>query len=260
LTYQARRLRDAGKLLAMDDAPKQLDRKSCLLALPRPGQRPLTGNQLWDRARKAHVRIGYFYLCDKCAHWHLKLSGGYAITADGAVATCYHVVEPRDMKEGYLVATTGEGKVLPVTRILAGDKTTDACIVRVDSDAGLVPLPLSTNIAPGDRVWCYSDPADRSAFFSDGIVNRFYQHWHEGSSKEKYPVRMNVSTDWAPGSSGAAVLDQFGNAVGHVSTVSPHGEIPRTGSTTTRPGAGGETVIVFHDAVRAADVLALVKR
>ncbi|MEP0843358.1 MAG: trypsin-like peptidase domain-containing protein [Phycisphaerae bacterium] len=257
LVAQARKLRDAGRLLAIDDVRKQLGRTSCRLSLPVPNSRPLTGSQIWARARRAHLRVGYFFLCNKCSNWHLNLAGGYAITADGAVATCFHVVEPRDMKEGYLLAATDDGKVLPVTAVLAGHRTNDACILRVASETPLEPLPLNPHVTPGDDVWCYSDPVNRTGFFSRGIVNRFYQHWHAGRARTRPPVRMNVSTDWAPGSSGAAVLDQYGNAVGHVVAVSARGEHPASGPS-TRPA--GETVIVFHDAVRAADVLALVKR
>ena len=40
------------------------------------------------------------------------------------------------------------------------------------------------------------------------------------ASSQKDHLRVNVSTDWAPGSSGSAVLDQCGNVIGHVSTIS----------------------------------------
>lgn len=257
LIEAAEQLRDAGRLLAMSEVQGQLDRDSCRLTLPPARKRSLPTRELWNRARKAHLRIGYLYLCDKCNNWHLRIAGGYALTADGAVATCFHVVEPADMKEGYLVAATEAGKILPVTEILAGNKFTDACIVRVQSPTPLEPLPLNCNLTPGDPVWCYSDPVDHPGFFSQGIVNRFYQHWHGADAKEQFPRRMNVSTDWAPGSSGAAVLDRFGNAVGHVSTVSAHGEQPQS-ETSAGATHTGETVIVFHAAVCAADVIALV--
>ena len=126
------------------------------------------------------------------------------------------------------------------------------------SRESLEPLPLNVNSTPGDEVWCYSDPGNHPGFFSQGIVNRFYQHWHGATATEKFPRRMNVSTDWAPGSSGAAVLDRFGNAVGHVSTVSTQGEHPPSG---TPAGAdhASETVMVLHAAVCAADVKALIR-
>lgn len=68
--------------------------------------------------------------------------------------------------------------------------------------------------------------------------------------------QQNVSTEWAPGSSGAAVIDECGNAIGHVSEISAHGE--KTGQSGGTKAAGG-TLIVFRNAVRAADVQALVK-
>ena len=117
---------------------------------------------LAEIARAAHLRVGWFYKCTRCTRWHFNLAGGYAITADGAVATCHHVVEPGDtMKEGYLIAVTVDGEVLPVGEVLAANKLTDACIVRVRSEQPLKPLALNAEIEPGDEVWCYSDPAGR---------------------------------------------------------------------------------------------------
>jgi hypothetical protein len=69
---------------------------------------------------------------------------------------------------------------------------------------------------------------------------------------------MNVSTDWAPGSSGAAVLDGCGNAIGHVTEIKAE-----TGESTPRGRAhendAQPAVIVLRTAVRAADVVSLVK-
>jgi hypothetical protein len=260
LIAQAKKLQEADQLLTIDDVKSQLDKKSCWLSLPDPKTKPLAGRDIWDVARKAHVRIGYFFLCHKCKNWHMELAGGYAITANGAVATCYHVIKPKDVKEGYLVASTEAGEILPVTEILAANEFTDAAIVRVRTTSPLEPLPLNTSIVPGDPVWCFSDPADRAGFFSDGIVNRFYRHWHGAKAKEKFPLRMNVSTEWAPGSSGAAVLDRYGNAVGHVTAITPHGARTGTEGSSEATNKDGKTLLVFHDAVCAADVLALLKR
>jgi hypothetical protein len=254
----AKKLRDDGKLLAMGLVTEQLKRTNCDLILPKPGSRKLAGPEIWERARKAHWRVGFYYLCPRCDNWHLNLAGGYAISASGAIATCYHVAEPKDMREGYLIAATDSGTVMPVLEVLAADKFTDTAIVRIAPGEQFAPLPLNTNVRPGEEVYCYSDPAGHPAYFSRGIVNRFYQHWHGENAKEKFPQRLNVSTDWAPGSSGSAVLDEFGNAIGHVSEISAHGNTPPAGAKDSKTGASN-TYIVFHNAVRAADVLALVR-
>ena len=256
LIEAAKKLRDDGKLISMATAQEQLARPSCQLLLPAAGSQTLPGGEVWRRARAAHLRVGYLYLCTKCEHLHLNIAGGYAITAGGAVATCFHVIEPKDMKEGHLVAVTEKGAVLPVLEVLAGNRANDVAIVRVQSEKALDPLPLNPNVRPGDEAWCYSDPFGRSNYFSKGIVNRFFQR---SVTNGAVSVRINVSTDWAPGSSGSAVLDSCGNAIGHVSEISAQGSQPAARAAAPDANKTGQTYIIFHDAVRAADVLGLVK-
>jgi len=258
LRRAAEKLRLAGGQLSIEDVKTQLNRKSCELVLPPVSAQKLVSTEIWNRARRATIRVGHYYLCTKCDRWHLNLSGGYAITADGVVATCHHVVEPRGMREGFLIASTFDGELLPVVEVLAADKTTDTCLIRVKAPMPLEPLALNIELRPGDDVWCLSDPLGRDGYFTKGIVNRFYQHVHPGRKRAE-PVRMNVSTDWAPGSSGAAVLDGFGNAIGHVTAITAETDEPPQDEDADKPRHNGETLIVFHDAVRAADVLALIK-
>lgn len=256
LIEAAKKLRDDGKLMPMSTAQQQLARTSCQLVLPAASSRVLSGGEIWQRARAAHIRVGYLYLCSKCDRQHLNLAGGYAITADGVIATCFHVIEPKDMKEGHLVAATESGALMPVLEVLAGNRANDVAIVRVQAEKPLVPLSLNPNMRPGDEAWCYSDPFGRSSYFSKGIVNRFFEHTMTGGV---ISIRMNVSTDWAPGSSGSAVVDSFGNAIGHVSEISAQGSGSTPSSATPGANKASQTYIIFHDAVRAADVLGLIK-
>ena len=70
-------------------------------------------------------------------------------------------------------------------------------------------------------------------------------------------MRLNVSTDWAPGSSGSAVLDEYGNVIGHVSTIATATEEEDVEAGVLR--FPGPTMIVFHEAVAARDMLMLVR-
>ncbi len=260
LQDEAKRLRDAGALSRETVLTNQFTRTSCQLALPAPRSTRLAGRELWAASRAAHVRVGWNFLCTKCNNWHLNLAGGYALTKDGAVATCFHVVKlPANFKEGFLIATDEQGRMHAVTEILAGDERTDACIIRT-SARDLKPLPLSTNVFPGDRAFCFSDPLGQRGYFSDGIVNRFLAR-HPNNSTNLPPVtRLNVTTDWAPGSSGSAVLDELGNAIGHVTTITtlPSVPTPKAGDSTS-PKAE-RTLITLHEAVSARDVLALIQK
>lgn len=151
LMEQAKKLQGASELLSMTKALEQAQRTQCDITLPAADSKPLSPRERWQRARMSHLRVGQLYLCSKCDKWHLDLSGGYAITADGAVATCAHVIAPPpNMKEGWLVVATEEDVILPVTEVLACNIGTDCAILRVKSGQPLTPLPLSLDVSPGE--------------------------------------------------------------------------------------------------------------
>ena len=153
----------------------QLKRATCRLDLPPPNTAKLPVREIYSSAQRSHLRVGWAFLVDHSDQWHVNLAGGYALTTNGAVATCYHVVQPeRLIRDGCLVAADEDGNVFPVKEVLAANRYSDACILRVEGN-GFKPLPLNTNVYPGDRAFCYSDPLDHRGYFSHGLVNRFYQ-------------------------------------------------------------------------------------
>ena len=200
------------------------------------------------------------------------------------------------MREGYLMAVDEDDHVIPVLELLAINRATDTAILRLKTDQ-LQPLPLSTDVVPGDTAVCFSDPLDRRGVYSTGIVERFmkrrFLQKNELTKAERKhpdtvesPVWVQVSTEWAQGSSGSAVLDRFGNAIGHVSEIqtmlddSAPGPIEEDEEPGDRPPVKAEdkpkleakpdakpeelpeapgTVIVFHDAIAASTVKAMIK-
>jgi len=197
-----------------------------LTILP-PDKQPLQAHEIAVKAEKGCLILGWYLLCLHCDKWHLDLAGAaYAISADGVLATCFHCITPKgkEMKEGYLIAIDSNGKVLPVISVLAADGAMDTAILRIEGEK-LSPLPLNDMLAPGDSVFLLSNPLGIFGYFSSGIVNRFF--WINGKAKDSSKLedvrslRLNVSTDWAPGSSGAPVLDSCGNVAGHVATIQP---------------------------------------
>ena len=251
----AEKLYKAGKLIVPGSAlTNQLfERKSCELKLSAPRTEKLAGRDLWAVARAAHLRVGWYYRTPKSDEWFITTAGGYVLTTNGAVATCFHVARPpENMSEGFLFAVDESGQAYPITEILAGDAAADACILHVDAH-DLKPLALNTNVYPGDRCVCYSDPLGERGYFSEGVVSRFLAPRLRSGKVVKSITRLDVTTDWAPGSSGAAVLDECGNVIGHVSMISNLGN--------RQPGRRGptSTLITIHEAASAKDVLALVK-
>jgi hypothetical protein len=193
----------------------------------------------------------------------VNLAGGYAIAKD-TVVTAFHVLqEPENMKkgDGYPVVIRGEMEVIPITMVLAADKTMDAIVVRVGT-TDLRPLAMAGTAQVGDAAYCYSDPHNTRGYFSDGIVNRLYAMGNGGRPDPRLE-RMNVSTDWSPGSSGSAVLDECGNVIGHVARIQSISRgLPATVPAASPAPRVGEnpTYMNLHEAIPAKAVLWLLGR
>ena len=233
--------------------------QSPLMAGIPAASQPLRVREIADRAAQAAVRIGWIYHCAKCGHWHVKVAGGYAIASD-IVVTAFHVLRPPDTIRdgaGYPVVIRGNDEFLPIVSVLAADEVTDAIVLRV-AVTNLVPLTFSTTARIGDAAYCYSDPRGVRGYFSTGIINRFYTR-AGGNPANPSDQRFNVSTDWAPGSSGAAILDEFANVIGHVTRIKPLlGD--KSGDDSEEHGAGSApTLMTLHEAVPAQSVLQLIE-
>lgn len=274
LLEKAAKLREAGKLLTQEQVKAQI--KAPLggaVEITPANTVSLPGREVASRARQAYLHTGWYYLCPRCEHWHLNLAGAYAVAKD-VIVTCHHCINSTlEMREGYLIAIDHTGEVVPITGVITRSQTMDAALLRVEA-GNFKPLPLNDQVAPGDPAYCLSEPLGQEGYFSAGIVNRFFwrtgRKGEPGSLDEVKNLRLNVSTDWAPGSSGAAVLDGAANIIGHVSTISPLREAggaspaPKDPAKTTQPKAqndrfNGATLITLHDAVPARAVLALAK-
>ena len=261
---KAAKLKEAGALIDTNQVAEQVKNpQPSTIKLPDAATKPLRGREISATARKAYLRLGWYYLCPRCEKWHLQFAGAYPIGED-VIVTCHHCVVPKtEMREGYLIAVDHEGSVYSVTTVIARSQTLDAAILRV-SGAKFAPLALQDNVAPGDPAYCFSEPLGQLGYFTTGIVNRFFwQHSKRGpagSLDELKSLRMNVSTDWAPGSSGAAVLDECGNAIGHVATISPMSENARSSGNTSAPSRdrfGNAVLITLHEAIPARSIRAL---
>jgi len=234
---QATALRKAGKLTGQDAFLAMLAKPSAQkVCLPPVKSQVLSRAEVYETARHSRVRVGWFYLCGECRDWHVDLSGGYALTDDGVIATCQHVAAPLpEMEEGYLIVVDAAGKVCPVTGVIASSENRDTTVLRATGE-NFRGLPLNDQVRPGDAAYCLSDPLGNNGYFSEGMVNRFYQQT-DGAGTAAEQLRLNVSTEWAPGSSGSPVLDQCGNVIGHVSMITALTEDPEEAAAKDPPKA-----------------------
>ena len=226
-TAAAKALHAEGKLVSFEKLRAQLDRKSCELQLPAPRTEKLTPREVHRLMRNSTVAVASFYKCAKCNDWHFDSASGF-VAADGVVSTSEHVVdfEDADMKEGFLVIAESNGTVHAVTEILASNDDSDTCLLRVPGLA-LKPLALNPAAQVGDHLYCLSHPDGNHWMFTEGMLSRFFINREAATDggkpakkeKIKPSLYINITAEYSPGSSGAPVVDECGNVVGQVQSI-----------------------------------------
>jgi serine protease Do len=221
------------KLVSLDSLRNQVHTKGFPLKLLPLSQEKLDPPDLCDRLRQSTLALGSFYKCPDCGGWHFSSSAGFVVGETGIVCTCCHVLmeEDDEIKEAYLVAADSAGHVFPVLAVLAADTDADTCLVRI-SATGLKPLPLRAGVRAGEPVACLSHPGGYFFMFTQGIVARLNQrtnadtdeHGHSNNSFSRPILLLNITAEFAPGSSGAPIVDTCGNVVGQVASIADAGE------------------------------------
>ncbi len=208
------------------------------------------------RANAASLVFGHLYLCGKCDRLHARLAGAVAISADGLALTNHHVI---DSKEALVFgAMTPQGSVHPVVEILAASKEHDIALVRLGEAVDLPHVSISSGIATGDPVFVVSHPDSHFFTLTRGHISRRYL-----TPRGKTP-RLQITADFARGSSGSGIFDRFGRLVGlAVSTNSIHyheaADRKKNLQMVAKSGVPVETILRLLEPLPIADELAPLK-
>jgi S1-C subfamily serine protease len=200
---------------------KQLEIDTCELKLPEAATAGSADNsansataskslaETIQVAREGVVIVASIYKCPRCDKWHAAPASGFVLTADGVIVTSYHVIAEQD-KATYVVMTAS-GHVYPVTKVLAGNEHHDLALLKIEAE-NLRPLPLGKSPEIGDSIGVLSHPAGHFYSFSSGVVSRKTR-----VRVTSQPVdAIQVTADFARGSSGAPVLNAQGQVIGIV--------------------------------------------
>jgi serine protease Do len=199
----------------------------------------------YETLSRAVYLVQSIYKCGKCSQWH---QGGTAtawcIGADGLMITNAHVF--LRAKGGAMGVTNREGKCHPITELLGIDARTDVALFRVKA-SGLPSLRLGTTADVGAPVTIISNPDGNLFLQTAGRVAR-YSKSAPRPNKPKV-TWMNVTAEYAKGSSGGPVLNEAGEVVGMVcSTRSIHSGSGK---------AHGDLQMVIRDCVPVAAIRGL---
>jgi serine protease Do len=234
----------AGKLVSTDTLREKIETRGRPLKLAAPGHQKLDPPDLCDRLRESTVAVGSYYKCPDCDDWHFSASTGFVVGENGIICTCCHVVLGEDdkVKECYLVAADAAGHVYPVRSVVAADPESDTCFLRIDA-TGLKPLPLRSEVRTGERVYCLSHPGGYYFMFTQGMVARLNrkcnemldEHGQTNGVLSRPILFLNVTAEFAPGSSGAPIVDEAGNVVAQVASITDAGLPPENADTNAPP-------------------------
>jgi len=178
----------------------------------------LAPTELAEMLQRSTVALGLRYQEPKSKKWRFMIGATAFAVAPGVFSTSLHVmtVDPTLMREAQAVAVTEDGKVFPVTGVIAASDRADTCLISVPG-LDLPSLPIRPGVRPGEPIWCMSHPDGFSYMFTSGQVARISRdRWDE---KHQPSLHVEVTAEYCPGSSGGAVTDAAGNVVAQVSSI-----------------------------------------
>ncbi|WP_163718217.1 S1 family peptidase [Mangrovibacterium lignilyticum] len=190
-------------------------------------KKKLSPGQIYDRISESTVIVSSAGRCGElnergnlCKRIHTYPASGYIIDSKGIIVTNYHVANGYVTKKNTtsrdaLVVMLKDGTIFPVQEVLLADKSNDLAILKIDPTGVELPaLPVATKDAEiGDPVYIVSHPKGYFYAFSSGMVSDKFSE----INAQRYRNVMAISADFAAGSSGAAIIDQYGNVIGTVS-------------------------------------------
>ena len=202
---------------------EQLSRTTCKLELPKVGTERMSPSEVYQKRLPATLMIGKLYRCasEKCKKTHANIASGVVIHESGIVLTNHHVVANKMPRTLGMGAMTHDGKAFLVEEVLAADEKSDVAILKLANAEGLPFAPVFRDEPVGNPTTIISNPHGRFFTLSQGRVSRYHM------SSKGVPM-MNVTADYAKGSSGGPIFNDRGDVIGLVAnTVSiPYNHVP----------------------------------
>ncbi|WP_346320570.1 trypsin-like peptidase domain-containing protein [Chitinophaga sp. YIM B06452] len=201
-----------------------------------PGARLLRDEDIYERRKNSVLVIGRIWRsADASKNLHIDFLGtAFPISENGVCVTNYHVFKDilgdkknADHRDGMYCVTTLGGEIYFADRLLAYSQNNDLAVFGVATrGARLSPIPPGRPAQVGAPVYCISHPQGFFYYFSKGMVASNVtvssQQTAVGYNPQgKPPIRMEITADYGIGSSGAPILDQYGNLAGVVSSTVP---------------------------------------
>jgi len=158
-----------------------------------------TASEIAEIARRASVQV----VAIDGRGEPMKEGTGFFVSADGLIATNYHVIN----NARALRVQTLDGDPLSEVYLVATDPTRDLAMLRIERVSGpFLHVATRAMAATGDPVYVMGNPLGQVGTFSTGVV----------SATRELPDRelIQITAPISPGSSGGPVLNGAGDVIG----------------------------------------------
>lgn len=177
------------------------------------GEKPLTAKEIAALASPAVFYIEVFQTqSDYANNYPIGMGSGFFITADGVAVTNYHVIK----NAAVAMITTTAGDQYRVSEILYYDETADYAVIRVSdrslmgkeaTDFPYLETKDSSELVNGEVIYTIGSPLGLQNSISNGIISN-----RDRVDGGRHLIQITAPI--SPGSSGGALIDEYGNAVG----------------------------------------------
>ncbi|MFR4036966.1 MAG: serine protease [Butyricimonas faecalis] len=187
------------------------------------GKRKLKPGKMMTE-RRASVLMMFKYLRATTRPEAIEPWATAVVLSEDGVVTNWHVfwqlIDPTarlDLRDNTFVATEA-GKIYSISSILSYSRSGDLAFFKIDTRGDrLVPMPIGGDLAVGENVHALTNPAGYPYVYTNGVVSRTFIK----ESGNPFANRVEITADFAKGTSGGPIMDDRGNMVAMVSCLHP---------------------------------------
>jgi serine protease Do len=188
--------------------------------LPR-NKKKLSSREIARRGKESLLMICKYSSDGNAFEKVLIGASAIVLSEDGVCATNYHVLEPMidaslrlNRTDSIMFVATESGKIYPITSILTYNKEGDLALFKIDPTRDkLTPVAIGNDAPVGSTVHALTNPYEFLYYYAQGVVSRNVAT----DINDPFGNRMEITADYAKGSSGGAILDDTESLVGMAS-------------------------------------------
>lgn len=189
----------------------------------RAGKREMTPENIIKERRASVLTVNKYQGVTTRPDMVYGWATAVVLTADGVCVTNFHVfwelLDPAaklNPADSVIFVATEDGRAYPITEILSFNKAADMAFFKIDTRGDvLTPMPLGDDLSAGANVHLLSNPEGYPYAYTHGRVSRTIAL----NPGDPFSRRMEMTADFAKGSSGGPIMDDRGNMVSMVSSI-----------------------------------------